>query len=87
MEADLIDPAELDAYDAWLAEHLDHLVQRYPGRVVAVSHDGVVAVGDSYREVFAAAAAQGITGPLTFRVPTSEEAFAVFPSVFSNRHE
>lgn len=43
----------------------------------------MVAVGDSYREVFAAAAAQGIAEPLTLRVPTAEEANAVFPSVFS----
>lgn len=87
MEPDLIDPAELDAYDAWLAEHLDELVQRHPGRVIAVHHDAVVAVGDSNREVFATAAAQGIARPLTLRVPTPEEATAVFPSVFSTRRE
>ena len=82
MDTDRIDPAELDAYDAWLAEHLDDLVRRHPGRVVAVYGGAVVAVGDSYREVFAAAAAQGIAAPLTLRVPTAEEANAVFPSVF-----
>jgi broad specificity phosphatase PhoE len=87
MNTDSIDPAELDAYDAWLAEHLDELVRRHPGKVVAVSHDGVIAVGDSYREVFAAAAAQGIAEPLTLRVPNAEEANAVFPSVFSARRE
>ena len=86
MDTGLIDPAELDAYDAWLAEHLDELVRSHPGKVVAVYHDGVVAVGDSYREVFAAAAARGITEPLT-RVPTTEEATAVFPSVFLTRRE
>jgi hypothetical protein len=26
MIPDLIDPAELDAYDAWVAEHLDEMV-------------------------------------------------------------
>ena len=86
MNTDLIDPAELDAYDAWLAEHLDELVRRHPGKVVAAYHDGVVAVGDSYREVFAAAA-KGIAEPLTLRVPTADEANAVFPSVFSTRRE
>ena len=50
--------------------------------VVAVYHDGVIAVGDSYREVFAAAAEQGIAKPLTLRVPTAEEATAVFPPCF-----
>ena len=85
MSPDLIDPAELDAYDAWLAEHLDELVRRHPGRVVAVYHDGVVAVGDSYQEVLAAAAAQGIAEPLTLRIPAAEAANALFPSVFSTR--
>ena len=87
MNTDLIDPAELDAYDAWLAMHLDELVQRHPGKVVAVYHDKVIAIGDSYREVFAAAAAQGVLEPLTLRVPTAEEANAVFPTVFPTRHE
>ena len=77
VSTDLIDPAELDAFDAWLAEHLDDLVRRHPGKVVAVYHDDVVAVGDSYREVLAAAAARGIAEPLTLRVPTAEEANAV----------
>jgi hypothetical protein len=39
MNTDSIDPAELDAYDAWLAEHLDARVRRHPGKGVAVSHD------------------------------------------------
>jgi hypothetical protein len=88
MQTTAFDPAELDAYDAWLAKHLDELVQRYPGRVVAVYDEHVVAVGDSYREVFAAVAAQRFKHePLTLRVPTTEEANAVFPSVFSTLDE
>ena len=83
MKRELIDPAELDADDAWLAEHLDEMVRRHPGKVIAVYHGRLVAVGDTYREVFAAAAQQGIVErPLTLRVPTADEVNAVFHSVF-----
>lgn len=86
MKTDRIDPAELDAYDAWVAEHLDEMVRQHPGKVVAVYEGRLVAVGDSYREVFEAVKAQGITGePFTMRVPTTDEANAVFPSVFPAR--
>ena len=83
MKTEPIDPAELDAYDAWVAEHLDEMVRRYPGKVIAVHEGRLVAVGDAYREVFAAATAQGIAEkPFTLRVPTIDEVNAVFPSVF-----
>lgn len=83
MQTEMIDPAELDAYDAWLAEHLDEMVRRHPGKVIAVYRGQVVAVGDSYREVLAAASAQGIREtPFTLRVPNADEVNAVFPSVF-----
>jgi hypothetical protein len=42
--------AELDACDAWVAEHLDEMVRRYPGKVIAVYEGRVIAVADSYRE-------------------------------------
>jgi hypothetical protein len=83
MKSDLIDPAELDAYDAWVAEHLDEMVRLHPGRVIAVYRGRLIAVGDTYREVFDATKAGGITEePFTMRVPTADEAHAVFPSVF-----
>jgi hypothetical protein len=83
MKTDRIDPAELDAYDAWLAEHLDELVRLHPGKVIAVYQNRLIAVADSYREVFEAAKAQGIADePFTLRVPMADEANAVFPSVF-----
>lgn len=86
MNSDLIDPAELDAYDAWVAEHLDEMVRKHPGKVIAVYQGRLISVGDSYREVFAAATAQGIEEkPFTMRVPNSDEVNAVFPSVFPTR--
>jgi hypothetical protein len=81
MKSDKIDPAELDAYDAWVAEYLDEMVRRYPGKVIAVYQGRLLAVGDTYREVFDATKARGITEePFTMRVPTTDEARAVFPS-------
>lgn len=83
MKTDRIDPAELDAYDAWVADHLDEMVRQYPGKVIGVYQNRLIAVADSYREVFEAAKAQGIAEePFTLRVPTADEANAVFPSVF-----
>jgi hypothetical protein len=85
MISDRIDPAELDAYDAWVAEHLDEMVRQHPGKVIAVYRGRLIAVGDTYREVFDAARAQGVADePFTMRVPTADEAHAVFPSVFSS---
>ena len=86
MKTDRIDPAELDAYDAWVAEHLDEMVRQHPGKVIAVYQGRLIAVADSYREVFDAVKAQGIPAePFTMRVPTADEANAVFPSVFPSR--
>ncbi len=83
MKTDRIEAAELDAYDAWVAENLDQMVRQYPGKVIAVYQGRLIAVADTYGEVFAATKAQGVTGePFTMRVPTSDEANAVFPSVF-----
>ena len=85
MKSDLIDPAELDAYDAWVAEHLDEMVRQHPGKVIAVYRGRLIAVGHTYREVFDATRRHGITEePFTMRVPTADEAHAVFPSVFPN---
>jgi nicotinic acid phosphoribosyltransferase len=86
MKTEQIDPSELDAYDAWVAEHLDEMVRQHPGKVIAVYQGRLIAVADSYREAFEAAKAQGIAGePFTMRVPTGDEANAVFPSVFPAR--
>ena len=83
MKTDQINPAELDACDAWVAEHLDEMIRQHPGQVIAVYQGRLIAVGDSYREVFAAATAQGIAEkPFTLRVPNADEVNAVFPSVF-----
>jgi len=87
MKSDQIDPAELDAYDAWVAEHLDEMARQHPGKVIAVYQDRLIAVGNTYREVLDVAKARGIAEPFTMRVPTTDEARAVFPSVFPSDGE
>ena len=80
MNAVAIDPAELDAYDAWVEQHLDEMVRSHPGKVIAVYNGRLIAVGDSYREVFDAVRKQGLKEtPFTLRVPTSDQVNAVFP--------
>ena len=74
MKTDRIDPAELDAYDAWVAEHLDEMVRQHPGKVIAVYEGRLIAVGNTYREVFDATKIRGIAEePFTMRVPTADE--------------
>ena len=87
MKSDQIDPAELDAYDAWVAEHLDEMAGQHPGKVIAVYQDRLIAVGNTYREVLNVAKARGIAEPFTMRMPTTDKARAVFPSVFPSDGE
>lgn len=64
----------LQQYDEWLAEHLDELLDRYPGRVVAIYQERVIAVGESEDEVYRDIRRQGLTPmPLVFRVPSEED--------------
>ena len=47
-----LDPEVLMAYDRWVAKHLDAMVRKHPGKVIAVYRDKLVAVGDSFKEVY-----------------------------------
>ncbi len=55
VNADMIDPRVLRAYDRWVVKHFDELVRKYPRKVIAVYGGKLVVVGDSYKEVYAAA--------------------------------
>lgn len=73
-----IDPKVLMAYDRWVAKHFDELVRNHAGRYIAVYRNKLVAVGDSYKEVYAAAERQGIEEPpLTMQVPGLEDLEAI----------
>ena len=64
----------LQQYDNWLVEHLDELVNRYPGKVVAIHRGRVVAVGESEEDVYRRIRKQGLAPtPLVFRVPSEED--------------
>ena len=77
-KADGIDPKVLAAYDRWVAKHLDELVRNHAGKYIAVYRNKLVAVGDSYKEVWDAAERQGIDEPpLTMQVPTLEDLEAI----------
>ena len=83
MTNDMIDPAELEAYNRWLEQHLDEVCRKYPGRYLAVYRDEIVAVGNSYGEVYQAARAKGVPDfPFVMAVPQPEEMAAALPSVF-----
>lgn len=64
----------LEAYNNWLAEHLDEIVAQYAGKVVAIEDGRVAFVGDS--EVAAYRWAQGtarVHMPLVLRVPSEKD--------------
>lgn len=73
-----MDPKVLMAYDQWVSENLDEMSRKYPHKVIAVYRGKLVAVGDSYKEVYAAAKAQGIREyPFAMEVPTAEDMIAI----------
>ena len=83
MVEDRIDPAELEADNHWLAKHLDEVCRDFPGRYLAVHRGQIVAVGDSYEEVYRLARERGVSGfPFVMAVPRPEEIAAGVPSVF-----
>jgi len=62
------------SYDRWVAKHLDEMSRKYPHKVIAVYGGKLVAVGDSFKEVYAAARAQGIEDyPFAMEVPKPED--------------
>lgn len=77
-KAPMMDPKELMAYDRWVANNLDEMSRKYPHKVIAVYRGKLVAVGDSFKEVYAAAKAQGIKEyPFAMEVPTAEDLEAI----------
>lgn len=73
----------LMAYDRWVAKHLDEMSRKYPQKVIAVYRGKLVAVGNSFKEVYAAARSQGIKEyPFAVEVPSEEDVEAVIPGNF-----
>lgn len=64
----------LQQHDQWLAENLDKLTEKYPGKIVAVLDGEVVAVGDTYQEVYAPFQEENRDWmPLAIRVPYPDD--------------
>ena len=73
-----MDPKVLMAYDRWVAKHLDEMATKYPHKVIGVYQNKLVAVGDSFKEVYATARAKGIKErPFAMEVPTAEDMEAI----------
>jgi len=73
-----IDPKVLAAYSRWVARHFADLVKHHAGKYIAVYRNRLVAVGNSYKEVWDEAEKQGIEEPpLTMQVPAMEDLEAI----------
>jgi hypothetical protein len=69
-----MDTVQLQAYDDWLAEHLDELVAGYPGKVVAIHQGQLILVGDCEDDVYSQIRSKQLEPtPLVFRVPREED--------------
>jgi len=64
----------LQQHDQWLAENLDQLIEKYPGKIIAVLDGEIVAIGDTYQEVYAPFQNQNRDWmPLAVRIPYPDE--------------
>lgn len=43
----------LQNYSQWLSKNMNDLANHYPGKIIAIQNDRVVAVGETYQEVYA----------------------------------
>ena len=69
-----MEEAQLQQYDDWIADHLNDLVERYAGKVVAIHKGEVIIVGDSEVEVYRKVREKHSEPmPLVFRVPREED--------------
>ena len=74
----MMDPKALMAYDRWVAKHFDELVKRHAGKFIAVYRSKPVAVGDTHKEVLAAAKRPDpVEPPLTVQVTAVEDLEAI----------
>jgi hypothetical protein len=65
---------DLKELDDWYTSHFEELVEKYPGKAVAIVNGRIVGVGESEQEVDSQARKQypGET-PFVVTVPTEEE--------------
>jgi hypothetical protein len=64
----------MDKDDRWIVEHFSELVEKYPGKYIAVVNESLVAAGDSPDEVESAAKEKvSAKIPSIFHVPREED--------------
>jgi hypothetical protein len=69
----------LQHYDQWLVEHMPELEDQYPGKVVAIEGDQVVAVGTTYKEIYDQfQSSEREWMPLIVEVPNPGESEGIF---------
>jgi len=74
----MMDPKVLMDYHRWVVKNLDEMSRKYPHKVIAVYRGKLIAVGDSFKEVYAAAKEQGIKEcPFAMEVPTEEDVLSI----------
>lgn len=75
-----MEASQLKEYDEWVAEHLDDLVNRYAGKVVAVHQGEIALIGESEVDVYREIHKAGLKPmPLVFRVPREEDFQSILP--------
>ena len=76
-----MEATQLQEYDNWVADNLDYLVERYPGKVLAIHNGQVVFIGDSETEVYRYIKERTLKPmPLVFRVPREEDFHSILPT-------
>lgn len=64
----------MDKDDRWIVEHFSELVEKYPGKYIAVVNESLVAAGDSPDEVESEAKEKSCAkSPSVFHVPREED--------------
>jgi len=65
---------QLKEYDEWLTEHMEELVDKYPGKVVAIHSSRIILIGDMEAEIYRQALELALKPtPLVFRIPREED--------------
>ena len=64
----------LQQHEDWLAAHLDELIDKYPGKIVAILNGEIVRIGDTYKEVYQPFLEADLEWmPLVVRVPHPDD--------------
>ena len=65
---------DLEAMDAWYADHFEELVEQFAGKAIAVVGEEIVAVADTEKEADRIARERNPDAvPLVLAIPTEEE--------------